>query len=74
MRFSNAILLGLLFAVTKADQLVSTKCSKQADLAGCVDSLNSDLMDGTKCLPIVQTSSNEELGKGAVMCSSWKDI
>jgi hypothetical protein len=61
MRFhkSSPIILSsvlcLLLSV-QADDLVSQKCTKVTSEIDCTDSLDSELTDGTKCLPIVETS------------------
>lgn len=89
MRFhkSTPILLSsvlcLLLSV-KADDLLSQKCVRISTEIDCTESLNADLTDGTKCLPIFEatmimneTNSESPYGrsnKAAVTCASWKDI
>jgi len=79
MRFAkvSAFVLGLLFATcAQADELVSQKCAKAGSLTECVDSIDSELTDHTKCLPIVVYGNEEktEVTFGTSSCSSWRDI
>lgn len=83
MRFhkSSPIILSsvlcLLLSI-KADTLVNQKCSKITTEIECTDSLDASLCDGTKCLPIYESTfpDNETIGinVGPATCASWRDV
>jgi len=56
--------LALLFSSTQANDLASKDCRKVSSCSDCINYLNDDLLDGTKCIP---TTSDG-------VCKSWSDV
>jgi hypothetical protein len=80
MKFYKTILpvaVAALLGYTQADSFSSSKCSKLESASDCINAVDSEWLDGTKCVPIVKTRdsmSDSFLGLGAITCASWKEV
>ncbi len=73
-------IIALLFASSKADVMKEEDCYKSTSCNDCVASRNSDVFDGTKCLPIYATASTSDAAflqdnvENSYTCAPWSDV
>ena len=60
------IVISLALAANAVNELKSQACNKLTTESNCINSVNDDLTDKTKCLPIFAV--------GNQICASWRDV